>query len=143
MSERAQQVQLMNLIYSYAHQVLIWLGESSQAYEILTEVSRLVRLWAKEHGLDSRLPMTQYAQDDCDDQYAPHYLHGGLSMLYLLPLYECRWFHRLWVLQEVALARSATVLYGQHKISWEYIGIAASILRTNYALINKPLRPGD
>jgi hypothetical protein len=130
----------MDLIYSYAHQVLIWLGESSQAYEILTGVSRLVRHWAKEHGLDSKLPMTQYAQDDCDEQDAPQYLYGDFGMFYLLPLYECRWFHRLWVLQEVALARSATVLYGQHKISWEYIGIAASILRTNYALINKPLR---
>jgi hypothetical protein len=35
------------------------------------------------------------------------------------------------------------VFYGQRKISWEYSGIAASILRTNHSLINKPLRTGD
>jgi hypothetical protein len=129
----------MDLVYSYAYQVLIWLGESSWAFEVLDGVSRLVHLWAKEHDLDSIMPKFQYLKDGNDDQDTPQYTDGDLHMTSLLSLYDCRWFHRLWVLQEVALARSATVFYGRHNISWEYVGIAASILRTNYALINRPL----
>lgn len=131
----------MNLVYAYAHQVLIWLGESCWTSS-LVQISRLVHLWAKEHEFESILPMPQYLKDECNDQI-PQDNYEHLSMTTLLDLYESRWFQRLWVLQEVALARSATVLWGQHKISWEYVGIAASILRTNYALINSPLRRGD
>jgi hypothetical protein len=129
----------MDLVYSYAYQVLIWLGESSSAFEVLDGVSRLVHLWAKEHDLDSIMPKFQYLKDENDGQNTPQYTDTDLHMTSLLSLYDCRWFHRLWVLQEVALARSATVFYGRHNISWEYVGIAASILRTNYALINRPL----
>lgn len=131
----------MNMVYAYAHQVLIWLGESCWTPS-LVQILRLVHLWAKEHGFDSILPMLQYPQDEHDDQKS-HDDYEHLSMNTLLDLYESRWFQRRWVLQEVALARSATVLWGQHKISWEYVGVAASILRTNYALINSPLRRGD
>lgn len=47
-------------------------------------------------------------------------------------LFSRRWFHRVWVIQEVALARKATVLLGDCSISWEVIGLAAAILRNNF-----------
>ena len=127
----------MKLVYTYAHQVLIWLGESSSALRSLDQMSRLVHLWATEHGHDSTLQRSHHPQNAPQDMYDP------LDMSALLPLYKCRWFHRLWVLQEVALARSAKVLYGQHKISWDHVGVAASILRTNYGVINKSLPRED
>jgi predicted ATP-grasp superfamily ATP-dependent carboligase len=77
----------MDLIYSKAHQVLIWLEESSLAHKIFLEVARLVHLWAKEHGLDSILPMSQYARDDCDDQDAPHCIDEDLEIFCLLTLF--------------------------------------------------------
>ena len=119
----------------------MWLGENCWTPS-LVQISRLVHLWAKEYGFESILPTPQYPQDEYDDQKS-HDDYEHLSMNTLLDLYEPRWFQRLWVLQEVALARSATVVWGQHKISWEYVGIAASILRTNYALINSSLRRSD
>ncbi|KAF2028348.1 hypothetical protein EK21DRAFT_90766 [Setomelanomma holmii] len=42
------------------------------------------------------------------------------------------WFQRLWVVQKVALGRSAIVLWGDCEISWDLVGIAAAITRRNY-----------
>jgi hypothetical protein len=53
----------------------------------------------------------------------------------LLTLYSVSWFKRLWIIQEVALARFAIVVWGNYEISWEWVGLAAAILRTNYTRI--------
>ncbi|KAK5652907.1 hypothetical protein OQA88_9385 [Cercophora sp. LCS_1] len=50
----------------------------------------------------------------------------------VLQLYNRRWFSRLWVIQEIALAQRATVIWGDHEMAWEWIGLAASIIRTNW-----------
>ena len=39
----------------------------------------------------------------------------------LRELAECSWFQRTWVLQELVLARSATVLWGDAEIPWKHI----------------------
>jgi hypothetical protein len=55
------------------------------------------------------------------------------SMVWLevLRLYTLRWFSRPWVVQEIALARRATAIWGACEMSWEWIGLAAAIIRTN------------
>lgn len=44
-------------------------------------------------------------------------------------LYSRRWFHRVWVLQEVAMARSARIYCGNRIISWEDFVSAVSELK--------------
>lgn len=56
----------------------------------------------------------------------------------ILLLFEWRWFQRLWVIQEISLARRAVVIWGGCEISWEWIGLAAAIIRTNYGRIAVP-----
>ncbi|EPE32061.1 hypothetical protein GLAREA_12143 [Glarea lozoyensis ATCC 20868] len=64
---------------------------------------------------------------------------GSLSVVEswsrIFEIYSCLWFSRLWVVQEVALARSAIVLWDECEISWEWIGLAAGIIRTNFDAI--------
>lgn len=46
-----------------------------------------------------------------------------------------KWFGRLWILQEAALARQIRVLYGNHELNWEILGEAidhCSRLRYHY-----------
>ncbi|KAL2066020.1 hypothetical protein VTL71DRAFT_2091 [Oculimacula yallundae] len=153
--ERGQQVRLMDAIYADAYQVLIWLGEPAGrgAYNVLASISRLVHIWAKEHGFEDMIPPSpfpierqQFHNDTGGLLLGPsrrEYTDSGLNLKRLGQFYGCKWFHRLWVLQEAALARSAKVLYGQYEISWDHVGIAASILRTNYDRLNDGLDSWD
>ncbi len=42
------------------------------------------------------------------------------------------WFTRKWVLQEVVLSTKVDVLFHDYRLSWEWVGLAAAILRTQY-----------
>ncbi|RSL83667.1 hypothetical protein CEP52_016659 [Fusarium oligoseptatum] len=57
-------------------------------------------------------------------------------------LFGSPWFERRWVIQEVALARSAVVKVPGATIQWKWIGLAAGIIRTNHdRLINSYQMP--
>jgi hypothetical protein len=44
------------------------------------------------------------------------------------------------VIQEAALAKQATVLWGKYRIQWEWVGLAAAIIRTNFMRLPAPMR---
>ncbi|KAL5118954.1 hypothetical protein ACEQ8H_003083 [Pleosporales sp. CAS-2024a] len=104
--ERAAQVRLMGRIYSRAESIAIWLGpeadESSKAMELLqqvanhTESSQLIRS-------DKRYP----------DSAA------------LLAVFKRDYWRRLWVVQEVLLAKKKMVYCGQSVLPWEVYQTAA------------------
>ncbi|KAF9882251.1 heterokaryon incompatibility protein [Colletotrichum karsti] len=96
--ERGRQVRLMPQIYSRAREVIIYVGESNN------EIPRLFSyLRQPQHGSppDSR----QEAQSA------------------LAKLLTRRYFSRAWVIQEVALARRATLVCGSHTLSWPLIHV--------------------
>lgn len=45
--------------------------------------------------------------------------------------FSARWFWRRWVIQEVVVASSVTVLWGHKRISWNIVGEAANWLKAN------------
>ncbi|KAF9891666.1 hypothetical protein FE257_003678 [Aspergillus nanangensis] len=94
--ERSQQVQLMPEIYSRAKRVLIYLGEAM--HEELPGLAYISR------GPTSHLR---------DDELWPVVRQTIASLL------RRRYFSRVWILQEVALAQEALVLCGEHEIPWE------------------------
>jgi hypothetical protein len=73
----------MNVIYSNAYQVLIYLGEESGQF------------WSTEHPLDSLANS-----------------HPPTNDSYMREILSRRWFDRVWVLQEIALAKSALLIVG-------------------------------
>jgi hypothetical protein len=91
--EKAAQVARMHEIYSAAKMVLVWLGagepETKETFEFLDEILDLQRLdnliTSKEHLEKWKL---------------------------VVNLMENQWFSRRWVIQELALARDATVYLG-------------------------------
>lgn len=52
-------------------------------------------------------------------------------------LLDKNWFTRMWVVQEVILAKSATVIWGDAEVDWNWIGMAASEILDNYQTLGQ------
>lgn len=116
--ERSQQVQHMAMIYSSAREVLIWLGE-----------------WPRSSRCpDSETCQTTWSwrQERVDGD--PHWFH---FMDHFLDILKRPWFHRVWVIQEVVLARHEQIVHvGSHTIRW------SELLDVSKSCINKdPIVP--
>lgn len=122
LSERASQVLLMREIYANARQVLIWLGEKQDgdehAFEYLDRIC--TRLHEVEDNLEEeRVNTSKIMFDQLEIRN------------HLVALLQRRWFHRTWVVQEVASAQKAVFLYGSKLLSWETVSKAVTTLRQN------------
>jgi hypothetical protein len=92
--ERNHQVGLMRRIYSAASEVFVYLGEPSSLSNEAFE--RL--MWAKkDQSIDEK---------------------GRQS---LRDLFDMRYFYRIWVIQEVANAKLATINYGDKTMGWSIL----------------------
>ncbi|KAI1116320.1 heterokaryon incompatibility protein-domain-containing protein [Nemania sp. NC0429] len=137
--ERTQQVRKMSSIYKNAFRIVVWLGENNRyGGDPCTEFSglcRIVNRWRERGAQSVRVPRASYSSrytgrvyDTCDEPLdADDDIWSDIHQFYNL-----KWFRRVWVLQEIALARSSMVLWGTFEINWEWIGLAAAIIRVNY-----------
>lgn len=96
--ERNHQLRLMPRIYSEAWRVVVYLGESDDSAR-----SDTVMDWLSD--------MNEPSNDT----------HSGIvpSEGEVWALLSRRWFARVWVLQEVHLAKSVTVICGEKEVSWD------------------------
>ena len=95
LDERAKQVQLMKTIYTNANHVMVWLGVPS----------RNVETFLRTFFYDGKL-LAEELRDNPDD-----------TIPSLLELLNNAWFSRLWIIQEVVLAKDASILCGDLTIS--------------------------
>ncbi|KAK4452024.1 heterokaryon incompatibility protein-domain-containing protein, partial [Podospora aff. communis PSN243] len=95
--ERNHQVQAMTAIFRGAQRVVVYLGEAEPV------VDRLVEYITEDQG--GHLP----------------------ALLDFLPLFRTRWFHRVWVLQEIAVARSALLVLERRSLDWQELVINARV----------------
>ncbi|EEU38295.1 uncharacterized protein NECHADRAFT_77119 [Fusarium vanettenii 77-13-4] len=86
--ERNHQVKNMIAIFRSAIRVVVFLGEGNPILD------RLVDYMSNDTG--GQLP----------------------QVTDFISLFRSRWFHRVWVLQEVAVAKSILVMYGMKQMSW-------------------------
>ncbi|KUI69862.1 Heterokaryon incompatibility protein 6, OR allele [Cytospora mali] len=101
-SERNEQVQRMGDIYSQAHHVLSWIGESASGAEALLTLAEFGQhsLWLDE-PLDPSSPAAFQVRD-------------ALSQL----MEETYW-ERVWIFQEIICARQCFVAYGPVEMRFE------------------------
>ncbi|KAK3904750.1 heterokaryon incompatibility protein-domain-containing protein [Staphylotrichum tortipilum] len=127
--ERGQQVSIMRNIYQQAKRVLVWLGldERDQASTAFAAVCDVVRAWRPD---GDRLSFASYAsrlEPMSEDELASVRAavdQGAWEAL--RALFEMNYFRRFWIIQELALGRSAVLLWGRHHISWGLVGICAA-----------------
>ncbi|KAK5115419.1 hypothetical protein LTR85_009879 [Meristemomyces frigidus] len=138
----------MGEIYFKAERVLIWLGESTfeseAAIRYLHDVYVLLepvvvglasrgQLAVPRRGLEAVQPNILEAirrrRDEFQEQNRQRYHREGVTEANMLTeLMDRRWFQRMWMLQELVMARSATFLCGESEISWAKLSLALGAL---------------
>lgn len=102
-NERGHQVRLMPEIYSRAKRVLICLGDASENDS--TGIYYLATLEPSNYSRD-------IAQND---------QRWGFARNAVQNILDHRYFTRVWILQEIGLARDAVVIYGQYEVPWKLL----------------------
>jgi len=106
--ERNHQVSQMATIYSSAQQVVIWLGrESSESIAFIQGLSR-----CRESG-ESLAPVQMFRA------FLPVPLEDRRAMYELLA--SQTYWNRLWILQEVLLAKNLMLFWGATRLAWNDI----------------------
>jgi len=119
-SEKATQIPLMKFIYRDAEEVIIWLGKRMpQTSSALALVRRAA--FQKREECGASLPSFHDIQDENTDKLQLNRVRVPakkpiISWEPLLHFLKNRWFSRIWTLQEVLLARNATMRVGHSQL---------------------------
>ena len=118
--ERNAQVAIMSRIYSQATEVVVWLGREDESTPIVFDllrrgsnagssagdVSHVLRAWA--YSIRRNKPIHWAARYDEDNP------HNGEMVQALRRFFSRQWFQRVWVIQELALAREVRIVCGPY-----------------------------
>lgn len=122
-AERNTQVSMMTQIYGQAQSVIIWLGgfDSDAAIDLYHSLPTILsssadcfkRSWKAWHR---RRKNGESDEDDAEIQNGT--ILSSESMDIVLEFVRRSYFHRIWVLQEVALARDVRIMFGGDDLPW-------------------------
>ncbi|KAF5659010.1 het-domain-containing protein [Fusarium heterosporum] len=125
--EKGHQVKQMGEIYKNAEEVLIWLGPSNEAIRDLFELVTLV----DENARDISTPVRHREWTrHCRDHLLHHYKSAKTpqNIGAMKQLMSRRWFRRIWILQEVAMARTARIVCGSSSCPARTFSLMPSLL---------------
>lgn len=115
--ERGHQVQQMSRIFQKAERVVIRLGQGTKETDRITDFMKQIHeTFVKKEG-DWR-QLARFWMNPC-----PAGCYEGMQLLLSRP-----WFRRIWILQEIANTRVATVLCGKKSISASTFAQVPSLL---------------
>jgi hypothetical protein len=129
--EKTAQVSRMHEIYSEASNICIWLGVGALDPVIGTVDSENTR--QTFDFIREMLSLKRLDQLVSNEKYAPRWLA-------FVELMRNRWFSRRWVVQELALAKEATVHYGREVMQWTDFADAVALFVTKHDQINMLLK---
>lgn len=133
--EKTWQVQQMRRVYEIAISTIVWLGPPSDGSDVAIEALCAMRRFALQTQHQHRLPdsgmvdMTQVEEDETPRSYADLVIAGSFGQLFKKPvqssfklppypieevaaLLERGWWSRVWVLQELVLAKRVDFVCG-------------------------------
>jgi hypothetical protein len=156
-SERISQVQQMGAIYRSAREVAVWLGPESntslRAFKTLDQIVAILRekSWESipyDHNAPAWLGEDYQAQRKVDRKmwiYREFFENRKweLGMEAIEKLLRRPWWQRVWVIQEIALAREATLYSGRHSANWntfdEFLQMVSKTTNTKRSFYGKPM----
>jgi hypothetical protein len=137
--ERAEQVLRMGEIYARAKGVITWLGDEVEedemqlAFDCMNRLAKMEKWWWDDpcqapQTIANRIPMFRPWELEGDDkEYVPLEEWSALRQMFI----SRAWFRRAWVLQEVVMAHTSTVLYGSSlEISWHTVEVACQVIHS-------------
>jgi hypothetical protein len=136
LAERSSQVKLMSKIYKQAEQVVLWLGledsDTRKAFDLLHRLGTAVTVdWPSR----TMLPTSAEHQMLADKLEVLPLNSGDYHSLNSI---ICRsWFDRLWIRQEVQLAREAVLVCGDLALNW------TTFRHAMYCIFTKPSADSD
>ena len=115
-AERGHQVKRMAALYSMASQVIVWLGpESQNSTSALRALDGLgSKLWV---NWSTRTIISVSTSEIITEAINPSYDYKIWSSV--TDLLQRPWFERLWIWQEVRLAKEAYLFCGNEGVPWE------------------------
>ncbi|KAH4169655.1 hypothetical protein HBI70_136960 [Parastagonospora nodorum] len=122
-AERNNQVKRMGDVFKKADGVVVWLGKDD---EFVHDALKTIRTIASTS--DKSWPLVPYTSF-YEPEKAPHLNLSFYNWLGFIVLVNRPWFKRAWVVQEIALAKSATVVCGKHVFPWEVLSKALSFVK--------------
>jgi hypothetical protein len=120
--ERNHQAQLMGTIYSRAQSVIVWLGTidkndlhskailGAMQFHFVEREPSIIMLFDYICGVLSLLCHGQNCAQSQIEEKVMEALHRIVNR---------PWFHRIWVVQELALSQSATIQIGPYSFPWQ------------------------
>ncbi|KAJ9156609.1 HET-domain-containing protein [Pleurostoma richardsiae] len=121
-NERNSQVMKMCDIYRHAEQVILWLGAEANGS---TEAMRLVMQIGEEDVSDSWIRSSMESDVDLDKWEA------------VAKFFDRPYWRRLWVRQEIALAKDIIVICGDYAAAWDDLLVGASSLEVHSDLFDE------
>ncbi|MCJ1406318.1 hypothetical protein MMC19_000383 [Ptychographa xylographoides] len=119
--EKNQQVSRMANIYSRAENVCVWLGEGNEQSDKAL------------HFVPKILDLSHFDILVNDEKFIDHW--NALENLM-----RSTWFNRRWVIQEIAMAREATLHCGKEEIHWGDFADAVALFVAKVDSINSLIR---
>jgi ankyrin repeat protein len=116
--ERGHQVQQMDKIYREADQVLVWLGLGTLETDLVMDYIN------QQHKVVVQVESTWENSGSWKYSSNQSLLRTGLERLL-----EHQWFTRIWVLQEIANARKASIVCGKKSASARTFAVIPALLR--------------
>lgn len=112
--ERGHQVKQMGEIYKSANEVLIWLGQSTQDIEHLFGLVTFIDHQAVRTSEGGQLAWPSLCRRVMNERPVEYQSDESNKRLIwaLVDLLAREWWERVWILQEVAQARRATIMCG-------------------------------
>lgn len=119
--EKRQQLMMMDEIYKSASNVCVWIGNGFRGS---TEGMQLAREITNFQTFDKLI---------ASGPLEPRWIE-------LIRILKLPWFGRRWIIQEIALAREATVHCGLDRIHWDDFAETVSLLLDRVSLLRKSFR---
>ncbi|QPC74544.1 hypothetical protein HYE68_005296 [Fusarium pseudograminearum] len=130
LQERKLQVSIMDRIFGGASRVVVWLGKPYPNLELaLRAVERMASVavtMSKSIIREQKYHHTHYLAE-MKEVYGLEPLSFDEADA-LITLFECRWFARQWVIQEVALAGQIDIVCNDMSVPFDKIGSTALFL---------------
>ncbi|KAJ4362571.1 hypothetical protein N0V83_010665 [Neocucurbitaria cava] len=139
--EKAAQVMMMQDIYQKAERVVVWLGEEdAQSNKGLDFVSQLLAAEERAKTVLSDADASLVAWKRLRKLDLPK--EGGDDDEYMsfISLFKRDWWSRVWIIQEVAMAKEAHLMCGSRSVLWDDFVKAFYFMNTLNLIIPDPAR---